>query len=190
MNLPTLLHATRWINLIQKDRWVYASRRRPDEPKRIDAVSIVAMHRNKPDEPLHHLVVLEEFRVPIDQWEFSLPAGLLDAGESIAECGARELKEETGLDVTKVHHTSGETFSSAGLSDESQAFVMLESQGTPALKPGIDGERIHVHLLTRQGCLDLLEKNRQGKAALSARLWPVLMSVAYSGNFAGVRVLP
>jgi hypothetical protein len=35
---------TRWINLLEKDGWVYASRRRPDDPKRTDAVTIVAFH--------------------------------------------------------------------------------------------------------------------------------------------------
>ncbi len=190
MKLPTLLHATRWIHLLQKDNWIYASRRRPDEPKRIDAVTIVTLHRNQPEDSGLLLVVLEEFRPAIDQCEFSFPAGLLNPGESILQGATRELKEETGLDVALVRHVSGETFTSAGLSDESQAYVMLESQGTLALNPGIDGERITVHLLTQQGCLDLLEKNRQGTAAISSRLWPVLMSVAYSGNFAGVRIAP
>ncbi|MBK8478519.1 MAG: hypothetical protein IPL39_20195 [Opitutaceae bacterium] len=76
------------------------------------------------------------------------------------------------------------------MSDESQAFVALECQGSPALKPGIDGERIQVHLFTQQDCLDLLDRNRRGEAALSARLWPVLMSVAHGGSFAGLRVAP
>lgn len=190
MSLPKLLHATCWINLLERDGWVFASRRRPEEPSRIDAVTIVALHHAEPAEGLHRLVVIEEFRVPLQQWEFSLPAGLLDAGESITNCGTRELKEETGFVATNVHHSSGQTFSSAGLSDESQAFVVLKCQGTPDLKPGVDGERIQVHLFTQRDCLDLLDRNRRGEAALSARLWPVLMSVAYSSSFAGLRVAP
>jgi ADP-ribose pyrophosphatase len=190
MSLSKLLYATRWINLLEKDGWVYASRRRPDDPKRTDAVTIVAFHCEVAGEPLHRLVVIEEFRVPIGQWEFGLPAGLLDAGETIAQCGTREFKEETGLDVTQVRYCSGETYTSAGLADETQAYVFLDCRGVPALQPGIDGERIRVHLLTQQGCLDLLEKNQRGVAALSARLWPILMSVARDGSFAGVRVVP
>ncbi|MBK8478518.1 MAG: hypothetical protein IPL39_20190 [Opitutaceae bacterium] len=92
MSITKLLHATRWINLLERDGWVFASRRRPEEPNRIDAVTIVALHHAEPAEVLHRLVVIEEFRVPLQQWEYSLPAGLLDPGESITDCGTRELQ--------------------------------------------------------------------------------------------------
>ncbi len=189
MSAPKLLHATRWINLLERDGWVYASRRRPEDAQRIDAVTIVALHRAERSTAQHRLVVIEEFRVPIAKWEFSLPAGLLDQGESIVQCAARELREETGLDVVEVRGTSGETFSSAGLADESQAFVALECQGTPALAPGVDGERIRVNMLGRSECLALLERNRRGEAALSARLWPVLMAAGHGGSFAGLELM-
>ncbi|MFR1167180.1 MAG: isochorismatase family protein [Adlercreutzia equolifaciens] len=42
-------------------------------------------------------VLLErEFRYPLNSWCVSLPAGLIDAGESLEEAVARELSEETG----------------------------------------------------------------------------------------------
>ena len=41
-------------------------------------------------------VLLErEFRYPLNSWCVSLPAGLIDAGESLEEAVARELSEET-----------------------------------------------------------------------------------------------
>lgn len=190
MKLPKLLHATRWINLLERDGWIFASRRRPEEPMRIDGVAIIALHTAQPGERLHRLVVIEEFRVPIDRWEFAPPAGLLDAGETVIECATRELREETGLEVAEVRQCSGTTFSSAGLCDESQALVVLTCRGTPSLQPGVEGERIRVHLFGRQDCRDLLERNRLEQAAISTRLWPVLVAVAYAGSFAGVEVAP
>jgi ADP-ribose pyrophosphatase len=190
MSLPKILLATRWLNLLDVDGWVFASRRRPGDPKVIDAVNIIAWHRQNPGDPLGRLVVIEEFRKPIGQWEFSLPAGLLEKNESIADCGSRELKEETGLDVTVIDFTSGETFSSAGISDESQAFISVQCQGTPNLKPGVGGEKIRVHFLGQQASASLLEKNRQGKAAISARLWPILVNIAQAGSFAQTKVAP
>ena len=155
---------------------------------RIDGVAIIALHAAQSSDRLHRLVVIEEFRVPIDRWEFGPPAGLLDADEAVVECAARELREETGLEVAEVRQCSGITFSSPGLCDESQALVVLTCSGTPSLRPGLEGERIRVHLLGRQDCRELLERNRLEQAAISARLWPVLVAVAHAGSFAGVEI--
>ena len=189
MSTPKLLHATRWVSLYEREGWVYASRRQPGQPARLDAVTIIALHGDGAAESPHRLVAIEEFRVPVDGWEFGLPAGLLDGGETVETCAARELKEETGLDVTRVFESSGTTYSTPGLSDESQAFAVLLCRGTPSQQPGIDGERIKVHLLTRSGCRDLLERNRRGEAAISSRVWPLLVAVAHAGNFAGVKIV-
>lgn len=191
MNDPVLLHSTRWVSLYERDGWVFASRRRSAaEPRRLDAVTIIALHGDgKPATP-HRLVVLEEYRVPIEGWEFGLPAGLIDAGEGIATCAARELREETGLVVSTVLESSGTTYSSPGLCDESQAFVVVICSGAPSLRPGVDGEQIKVHLLTRADCRALLDRNRAGGAAITSRAWPLLVAAAHAGVFAGVELAP
>lgn len=188
MGTPKLLHATKWIHLFERDGWIYASRRLPGQPGRIDAVSIVALHRDANDPQRHRLVVIEEHRAPIDGWEFGLPAGLLDPGEEIAACAARELREETGLEVSNLIRVSGKTYTSAGLADETQAFALLTCTGVPAESPGVDNERIRVHLLSRQGCADLLARNDRGEVALSSRLWPLLMSAASEGRACGLHL--
>jgi len=189
MSTPKLLHSTRWVSLYERDGWVYASRRQAGQPAGVDAATIIALHGDgaAADAP-RRLVAIEEFRVPVDGWEFGLPAGLKDAGETAETCAARELKEETGLELTRVLEISGTTYSTPGLSDESQAFVVALCRGTPSLRPGVDGERIKVHLLTRAGCRDLLERNRRGEAAISSRAWPLFVAVAHAGSFAGVRI--
>lgn len=190
MSLPKLLFSTRWLNVLENHGWVFASRRLPGDPKGIDAVNVIAWHRQDPRDPLCHLVVIEEFRRAIDQWEFCLPAGLMEQNESMADCGTRELKEETGLDIAGLEHASGVTFSSSGISDETQGFITAWCQGTPSLKPGVSGEKIRVHLFGRKACADLLERNQQGTAVISARLWPILVNIASSGVFAQAQVAP
>ena len=46
--------------------------------------------------PSNRLVVLRQFRVPIDAYCIECPAGLIDDGEEPSAAAIRELKEETG----------------------------------------------------------------------------------------------
>ncbi len=185
-NGPRLLHATRWLNLYQRGRWIYASRRKAGEPVRIDGLNIVAFHEEAaPGAPRRRLVVIEEWRVPVQAWEFALPAGLLEPGEDLDTCARRELSEETGLALTWTGERSGTVFSSPGMSDETLAFITVGCKGEPAENPGVEGEQIRVHLLDREGCRALLARNERGGAVLSSRLWPVLCAIAGSGAFGG-----
>jgi ADP-ribose pyrophosphatase len=186
---PKLLHATRWLNLYQRGRWIYASRRKAGDPARIDGLNIIAFHETGADASggrlCRRLVVIEEWRVPVQTWEFALPAGLLEPGEDLTACAGRELAEETGLALTWTGARSGTVFSSPGMSDETLAFIMVGCKGAPAENPGVEGEQIRVHLLDREGCRALLARNGRGEAALSSRLWPVLLAIAETGGFGG-----
>ena len=42
------------------------------------------------------LVLQKQFRPPVGKVCIEIPAGLLDAGESVEQCAVRELHEETG----------------------------------------------------------------------------------------------
>lgn len=48
----------------------------------------------KPTGP--ELLLQKQYRPPIDKVVIEVPAGLIDAGETVEECAVRELKEETG----------------------------------------------------------------------------------------------
>src|SRR5262249_11432488 len=100
----------KWLNLFaatyrhtaHQGRWVFASRSdKPDPKKRhCDAVLMVAVLRD-PDQP-PRLVMIKEFRVPVGDYVYGLPAGLLEPGEAIETTVRREMLEETGLAVTAV----------------------------------------------------------------------------------------
>ena len=85
--------------------WHMCSRK--EEPiadaDRPDAVVIVPIIKTALG---NRLVVTKEFRVPIWDYEYGFPAGLIDADEDIAETVKRELKEETGLDLVKINQVS------------------------------------------------------------------------------------
>ena len=43
------------------------------------------------------IVMLRQYRYPLDAWLYELPAGLIDEGETASEAAVREMKEETGI---------------------------------------------------------------------------------------------
>lgn len=54
------------------------------------AVAVVPVNQNG------EIVMIEQFRKPVEQVLLEIPAGKLEKGEDPAQCAIRELKEETG----------------------------------------------------------------------------------------------
>lgn len=131
--------------------------------QRPDAAIIVPYHRRE-----QKLVVIREFRVPVGDYQYGFPAGLLDPGEDLVVTAGRELHEETGLDVVKVYRSSPAIFSSAGLTDETIAMVFVEVEGRPSISRNHDSEDIEVFLMNRNDVRDLLGRN---DIVFGARAW-------------------
>ncbi|KAL4888784.1 NUDIX hydrolase domain-like protein [Aspergillus ambiguus] len=92
----------RWTRLIKttyrdpngiERTWESAERQTRPADCEIDGVGIVTI-LNKPTGP--ELLLQKQYRPPIDKVVIEVPAGLIDAGETVEECAVRELKEETG----------------------------------------------------------------------------------------------
>jgi ADP-ribose pyrophosphatase len=94
-----------------------------------DAVCIVART------PRDTLVMEREFRYPLNSWCIAFPAGLVDPGEDMLTCAARELSEETGYEVIEgapVRALPQAGYSSTGMTDETVHVVFLEAERTGA----------------------------------------------------------
>ena len=76
-----------------------------------------------------HVVLVKEFRLELGKTIFGFPAGLIDPGETAAECAVRELKEETGLDMVRVRDVLKGAFSAVGISNETTACVIGTAAG-------------------------------------------------------------
>lgn len=146
---------------------------RADQPKcisgahqRPDAAIIVPYHRGE-----NKLVVIREYRIPVGDYLYGFPAGLLDPGEEIAVAAGRELREETGLDLVRVYRHSPAVFSSAGITDETVAMVFAEVEGTPTIRHNADSEDIEIILMDRQEVQALLGRT---DIVFSARAWLAL----------------
>ncbi|MCP4610934.1 MAG: NUDIX hydrolase [Planctomycetes bacterium] len=175
-----------WVNLFEVDyarnkqpkrRWIMCSRN--DDPiagaSRADAVVIVAIIDADGEKKL---VVTKEFRVPIWDFEYGFPAGLIDDGEDVETTVARELKEETGLDLVQIRHISTPVFSSAGLTDESCHMVLVEAQGQVSDKWLDESEDIEVLLLDVEGIRELLASDKK----IAAKAWGLLYHYAQTGE--------
>lgn len=108
-----------------------------DASPHADAISIVG--RTVADE----ILLIKEFRYPLNNWVIAFPAGLMEPGESIFDCAMRELQEETGYSIIsadgipKIHPLSQPGYSSAGMSEESVQIVYayVEKTGEPKPEP-------------------------------------------------------
>lgn len=110
-------------------------------------------------------VLLErEFRYPLNSWCVSLPAGLIDAGESLEEAVARELSEETGYrlrdDIAPaVRPLPQPGFSSTGLTEENVQVVFAQVEAAGKARPD-SAELIEPFTLARADLRAFLDANQ------------------------------
>jgi ADP-ribose pyrophosphatase len=169
----------KWLNLYaatfehsgHSGRWLYASRNpQPNTDHRADAVIVVPVLR-MPNEP-PRLVMVKEFRVPVGDYVFAFPAGLIDSGESIEDAARRELLEETGLEVAAVHRLTQPLYSSCGLTDEAVPMIFVDARATPEARAKLDAsEDLEVVLLDFAGICRMCD---DCSLRIEAKAWPIL----------------
>lgn len=165
------LHNVQYSNAGGTGYWTFASRKadpQPGKPLVADAVVIVPLLRDGDE---IKLVTIKEFRIPLGFYEHGFPAGLYDHNETAEEVARRELREETGLELTKILHISPPVVSSAGLSDESVVYIICECTGEPNTDANEGTEDIHVNILDIQGIANLLASGE----SISAKAYPFLL---------------
>ncbi|KAJ5191222.1 uncharacterized protein N7498_010207 [Penicillium cinerascens] len=110
----------RWTRLVKTNytdplgverTWESAERTTRPADCAIDGVGICTI-LNKSTGP--ELLLQKQYRPPIDRVVIEVPAGLIDAGETVEKCAVRELKEETGY-VGVAEQTSPVMFNDPGM---------------------------------------------------------------------------
>ncbi len=125
----------RFIAAKTRGKWEYVSRTR-----NISAAVIVAIDDG-------HVLLVEQYRVPLGQPCLELPAGLIgddNEGEAVEIAAARELEEETGFRPARMTDL-GYYHSSPGM--VSEGFTLLRAEGLTRVSDGggVEGENIVVH---------------------------------------------
>lgn len=125
----SLYHSTSMVNDHIKE-YDFVSRhnfmsREPEvlsQPYKHESVGIFVFNKDK-----SKMLLIKEFRYPINNYVISTPAGLIDSGESITDAAIRELYKEVGYTEEQVTIESvlQPSYSSVGLSDEQTASVFV-----------------------------------------------------------------
>ncbi|AKL95319.1 ADP-ribose pyrophosphatase NudF [Clostridium aceticum] len=104
------------------------------------------------------IVLVKQFRKPIEETILEIPAGKLEAKENPAECAIRELSEETGYTTAKVKKLL-EFYSSPGFTNEILHIYLAEDlqEGVAHPDEGEYVETLHMSLD------DALEKIAKGE---------------------------
>lgn len=150
----------RFVTTKVRGRWEYVSRSRG-----IRAAVILAIDEHD------HVLLVEQYRVPLGRPCIELPAGLIgDHGsEDDTVAAIRELEEETGYRAGRMENI-GEFWSSPGMLSES--FTLMRARELVRTGPGggVDGENITVHRVSCGEIAQFLAERRAMGQAIDVRL--------------------
>lgn len=132
------LFETPWIRLERIGHWDFVRRPHADT-----CVGILAIT------PENEIVLVEQFRIPVQRRVIELPAGIVGdepefAGESLADTAARELLEETGYRAGTIRPLIASP-TSAGLTAEIMHLFLASDLVRESAGGGTPGEEITVH---------------------------------------------
>lgn len=151
--------------------YYFVSRNKPESIKAVtgihkaEGIVIYPILKSDPTK----IIMIKQWRYPLNDYLYELPAGLIDGEESASEAAIREMKEETGL--TFLPYEGGNSsfrnpfYMGAGYTDEASSAVfgyVEELDGSQALE---DTESIQVLVCDKEEVRRIL---REEKVSLRA----------------------
>ena len=166
------LYNVKYLNKSNKEKsWTVASRKKKEvlegiyfynEKDKVDAVIICAYHKDS-----EKLVIIKEFRVPINKYIYELPAGLVDSDDENFES------------AVKRDLSCNQVYLSPGMTDESAAFVYCICEGEISNKFLEDDEDIEAILISQEEAREIIKNNI---ISLDIRAYLALQSFSVLGE--------
>jgi ADP-ribose pyrophosphatase len=130
------------------------------------AVAVIALHDDK-------LIVVEQYRKPLEKSQIEIPAGKLEPGEDPLEAARRELEEETGYRAGVIRHVSS-LYTSPGFANELLHVYVAEDLKPGAVHPDED-EFLSCTAITLAEAKQLIAQERisDAKTILAVYAWQV-----------------
>jgi ADP-ribose pyrophosphatase len=154
----------RFLEMKKRGRWEYVGR--------VGGVQAAVMIAIDADEDGGHVILVEQYRVPLGRACLELPAGLVGdetAGESAEASAARELEEETGYRAATVT-SLGTFYASPGM--VSECFTLVRAEGLTKVSDGggTADENIVVHRVPIAELTDFVADRRAAGTAIDVKL--------------------
>lgn len=161
------VHATgRFLRLVERDDWEFACR--------ANSRGVVILVPVTDD---GKLVLVEQYRIPVQARVIELPAGLVgdldDRNEPLATAARRELLEETGYEA-RDWAIMLECPSSSGMSDEIITFVRASGLSKTGPGGGDESEDIEVHCIALNEVDGWLQKRIADGLLVDPKIWSAL----------------
>lgn len=151
-----------WIDLKRRGTFEFASKSR--------GLGVVVVVPLLPD---NKIILIEQYRPPVDANVIELPAGLwgdVYTSETAEAAADRELLEETGYRADKIEALAS-VVTSGGLTDEIVHMFVATGLNKTGKGGGIESEKINVHVIDRFEIDEwLLDQEVKGKL-IDCRVW-------------------
>ena len=150
----------RFIAAKRRGKWEYVSRTRG-----VSAAVILAVDDG-------HVLLVEQFRAPLQSQCLELPAGLIgdeEEGEEAEAAAVRELEEETGYRAERMVDL-GRFHASPGMSSEGFTLLRADALTRTGEGGGVAGENILVHRVELGGVPDFVRRKRDEGCAIDVKL--------------------
>jgi ADP-ribose pyrophosphatase len=154
----------RFLEMKKRGRWEYVGR-----VGGVQAAVIIAIDAG-------HLLLIEQYRVPLGRLCLELPAGLVgdeSEGETVEMSAARELEEETGYRPANCTQL-GTFYASPGM--VSECFTLVRAEGLTRVGEGggTPDENIIVHRVPMATIPDFIAERRAAGVAIDVKLLTLL----------------
>ena len=157
---PAQVWEGKYIKVLKHGTWEYVSRTRG-----VGAAVMLAADEG-------HVILVEQYRVPLGTMCLELPAGLVgdeEEGEEIEAAAIRELEEETGYRAEQMVNL-GRFHASPGMSSEGFTLFRAERLTRISEGGGVEGEEIQVHRVGYAELPSFIEAKRREGAAIDVKL--------------------
>jgi len=161
---PIVQYKARFISVVSKNNWEYVNRNTSSG----NIVSVLAITENK------EVVLVEQFRIPVNKYVLECPAGLIDDGEEPLVAIKRELLEETGYISNNWKQIYTSPKSPGIISEIEYAFIATDCKKVED-GGGIENEKIVVQIVQLENLdnwlLGTMSMNRMVSSGIYAKLY-------------------